>query len=117
MSNLYTFRDIGSRWAIYAPGGRTPWMTLDRNNSTGINDAGKTRVQEIVDALNAKWEVPSLVVTAEAFMLTLHTATPEELQETLKVTDDIMTNFDVSAGLRRVAGKVRTLLRYEVNRS
>jgi hypothetical protein len=65
----------------------------------------------------AKQAVPTLAVTSEAFCLSLNAASPDEIRDAIKVMDAAVINFGASAGLRRLAGKLRTLLRYEVRRS
>lgn len=112
----FTFRDVGTRWVIYAPGMQHPYMSLDRLSTT---DAGKTRVQEIVDALNYKHEdnerrYPSAANAATMLAFTLNVASPNDLRAALAAIDEIVMNMGHSARLRRIAGKLRTLLRYEV---
>lgn len=54
MDEQYTFRDCGTCWVVHAPGSHKPWITIPYVPYT--SDRGKTRVQEIVDALNLKWK-------------------------------------------------------------
>lgn len=58
-----------------------------------------------------------LTDATSAFLRALERASPAELRDTLRAVDDVVCDMGQPASRRRLAGKIRTLLRYEVKRS